>query len=115
MRKLFRWSWVVVLFFLQTKIFAQGLGNSPYSAIGLGELLSSAYSPNNGMGDAGVSSANPLYINALNPALLARNRYTMFDVGVIGQYKGLQDSKQNQRDFGGNLGYLALSFPVAPK
>lgn len=115
MRKLFRWSGVVVLFFLQTKVFAQGLGNSPYSAIGLGELLSPAYSPNNGMGDAGVSSANPLYINALNPALLVRNRYTMFDVGVIGQYKGLQDSRQNQRDFGGNLGYLALSFPVAPK
>ncbi len=115
MRKLFQWSWVVGIFFLQTKVFAQGLGNSPYSAIGVGELLSPAYSPNNGMGDAGVSSANPLYINSLNPALLARNRYTMFDVGVIGQYKGLQDTKQNQRDFGGNLGYLALSFPVAPK
>lgn len=115
MRKLFQWSWVVGMFFLQTKVFAQGLGNSPYSAIGVGELLSPAYSPNNGMGDAGVSSANPLYINSLNPALLARNRYTMFDVGVIGQYKGLQDTKQNQRDFGGNLGYLALSFPVAPK
>ncbi|MFN8347926.1 MAG: hypothetical protein U0X91_23175 [Spirosomataceae bacterium] len=115
MRKLFRWSGVVVLFFFQTKVFAQGLGNAPYSAIGVGELLSPAYSPNNGMGDAGVSSANPLYINAINPALLARNRYTMFDVGVIGQYKILQDTKQNQRDFGGNLGYLALSFPVAPK
>lgn len=115
MRKLFQWSWVVGMFFLQTKVFAQGLGNSPYSAIGVGELLSPAYAPNNGMGDAGVSSANPLYINSLNPALLARNRYTMFDVGVIGQYKGLQDTKQNQRDFGGNLGYLALSFPVAPK
>lgn len=115
MRKLFQWSWVVGMFFLQTKVFAQGLGNSPYSAIGVGELLSPAYSPNNGMGDAGVSSANPLYINSLNPALLARNRYTMFDVGIVGQYKGLQDTKQNQRDFGGNLGYLALSFPVAPK
>jgi len=115
MRKLFRWSGVVVLFFLQTKVFAQGLGNSPYSAIGVGEFLSPAYAPNSGMGDAGVSSANPLYINSLNPALLARNRYTMFDVGVTGQYKGLQDTKQNQRDFGGNLGYLALSFPVAPK
>ena len=115
MRKLFRWSGVVVLLFFQTKVFAQGLGNSPYSAIGVGELLSPGYSPNNGMGDAGVSSANPLYINAINPALLARNRYTMFDVGVIGQYKGLQDTRQNQRDFGGNLGYLALSFPVAPK
>lgn len=115
MRKLFQWSWVVGMFFLQTKVFAQGLGNSPYSAIGVGEFLSPAYSPNNGMGDAGVSSANPLYINSLNPALLARNRYTMFDVGVVGQYKGLQDTKQNQRDFGGNLGYLALAFPVAPK
>jgi hypothetical protein len=115
MRKLFQWSWVVGMLFLQTKVFAQGLGNAPYSAIGLGELLSPGYAPNNAMGDAGVSSANPLYINSLNPALLVKNRYTMFDVGVIGQYKSLQDTKQNQRDFGGNLGYLALAFPVAPK
>ncbi len=114
-RKLLRWSWVVGVFFLQTNGFAQGLGNAPYSAIGLGEVLSKGYSANAGMGDAGVSMSLPLYINPLNPALLARNRFTMFDVGVIGQYKVIQDSKQNQRDFGGNIGYLALSFPVAPK
>ncbi|NBB19131.1 hypothetical protein GVN20_07175 [Runella sp. CRIBMP] len=114
-RKLLQWSWVLGVLFLQTNVHAQGLGNAPYSAIGIGELLSRGYSPSNAMGDVGVSASNPLYINSLNPALLVRNRYTMFDVGVIGQYKSLQDSQQNQRDFGGNIGYLALSFPVAPK
>jgi len=115
MRKLFKWSWVVGVFFLQTEGFAQGFGNSPYSALGVGELLSPAYASNNSMGDAGVSYGSPLYINALNPALLAKNRFTTFEVGVGGQYKGLQDTKQSQRDFGGNLAYLALAFPVAPK
>lgn len=115
MRKLFQWSWVVGAFFIQTNVQAQGLGNAPYSAIGVGELMSPGYAPSNGMGDAGVSSANPLYINSLNPALLVTNRYTMFDVGIVGQYKGLRDAKQAQRDFGGNIGYLALSFPLAPK
>ncbi|MEZ4902934.1 MAG: hypothetical protein R2822_14865 [Spirosomataceae bacterium] len=115
MRKLCKWSGVGVLFFLQIQVNAQGFGNSPYSAIGVGELLSPAYSSNNSMGDAGVSYGSPLYINALNPALLAKNRYTTFEVGVGGQYKGLQDTKQSQRDFGGNLAYLAIAFPVAPK
>lgn len=115
MRKLFQWSWVVGVLFIQSNVLAQGLGNAPYSAIGAGELMSPGYAPNNGMGDAGVSTANPLYINSLNPALLVTNRYTMFDVGVVGQYKGLRDAKDAQRDFGGNISYLALSFPLAPK
>jgi hypothetical protein len=115
MRKLFQWSWVVGALFIQSNVIAQGLGNAPYSAIGVGELMSSGYAPTNGMGEAGVSNANPLYVNSLNPALLAANRYTMFDVGVMGQYKGLRDAKEAQRDFGGNISYLALSFPLAPK
>ena len=92
---------------------AQGLGNSPYSALGMGELYGNAFAPNLAMGGTGVSTANGFYINALNPALLIRNRYTTFDVGVIGQYHILQDPRQRQKEFGGNLGYLALSFPAA--
>lgn len=114
--KTVRWCGVVVgVFFLQSNAFSQGLGNAPYSAIGLGDLMSKGYAPNNAMGDAGVSTANGFYINSLNPALLVRNRYTTFDVGVVTQMKSLQDLRQNQRDVGGNLGYLALSFPAAPK
>jgi hypothetical protein len=106
---------LVVAFLITSKISAQGLGNAPYSALGIGELYSNGFAGNNGMGDAGVSSANGMYINPLNPALLVRNRFTNFDVGLLGNYKILKDSRQQQREFGGNLGYLALSFPAAPK
>ncbi len=95
--------------------FSQGLGNSPYSALGLGQLYSNAFSPNNAMGDAGVSTSNFFYINALNPALLVRNRYTTFDVGIVGQYHTLKDPRQSQKEFAGNLGYFALAFPASPK
>ncbi len=98
-----------------TQTTAQGLGNSPYSALGIGELYSTAYAPNNATGDAGVSSANGFYINSLNPALLFRNRFTTFDVGISGQYKVMANQTQSQKEFAGNLGYIALSFPVSPK
>lgn len=106
---------VVAAFLFTSQLFAQGLGNSPYSALGIGEQYSSGFATNNGMGDVGVSSANGLYINPMNPALLVRNRYTTFDVGLLGNYKVLKDIRQQQREFGGNLGYLALSFPAGPK
>ncbi len=98
-----------------TQTTAQGLGNSPYSALGIGELYSAAYAPNNATGDAGVSSANGFYINSLNPALLFRNRFTTFDVGISGQYKVMANQTQSQKEFAGNLGYIALSFPVSAK
>jgi hypothetical protein len=114
LRNLLLGAWLLGLFFVQQSS-AQGLGNSPYSALGLGELYGTGYAPNNAMGDVGVSTANGFYINPINPALLVRNRFTTFDVGVIGQLKTLQDTRQSQREFGGNLGYLALSFPASPR
>lgn len=114
-RSLLKWSVVLGSIFCYHYSHTQGLGNAPYSAIGLGEILEKGYAPNNGMGDVGVSNASGMYINAINPALLVRNPYTTFDVGIITQYKGLQDARQSQRDFAGNLGYLSLCFPVAPK
>jgi hypothetical protein len=98
-------------------VLAQGLGNSPYSALGIGELYSQGNVTNMGMGGLGISNASPFYLNMQNPALLARRtRFTVFEVGLIGQSKSLTQNLngglQNQRDFGGNLGYLALAFPA---
>lgn len=99
---------------------AQGLGNSPYSALGLGELLPAANVTNLGMGGIGVSYASPFYLNSQNPALLARrSRFTIFEVGLLGQQKTLSQirsgDQQTQRDFGGNLSYLALAFPLSSR
>ncbi|GAA4404427.1 membrane protein [Nibrella viscosa] len=99
---------------------AQGFGNSPYSALGIGEVLGQANVTNLGMGGIGVSYASPFYLNSQNPALLARrSRFTIFEVGLLGQSKQLSqrvlDSQQSQRDFGANLSYLALAFPASSR
>jgi len=99
---------------------AQGLGNSPYSALGLGEVLPATNVANIGMGGVGVSYASPFYLNSQNPALLARrSRFTIFEIGLLGQQKTISQLVQNepitQRDFGGNLSYLALAFPLSSR
>lgn len=100
---------------------AQGLGNSPYSALGIGEPYSQANITNLGMGSVGISNANAFHLNLQNPALLARRaRYTVFEVGIIGQYKPQVSqyqagAAQSQRDFGANLNYIALAFPASSR
>lgn len=98
-------------------VLAQGLGNSPYSALGIGDSYSPAHVTNMGMGGVGISNASPFYLNLQNPALLARRtRFTVFEVGLIGQSKGISQTIGNelktQRNAAGNLGYLALAFPA---
>ncbi len=92
--------------------FAQRTGNSPYSRIGLGDIVFPGFAPNQAMGGSGVSFANGIFINNLNPALLARNRSTTFDVGVYGQFRFLKTDKALQREPEGNLNYVSLAFPL---
>ncbi|MEZ0539843.1 outer membrane protein transport protein [Fibrella arboris] len=120
MKKLFLLAAGICLLAPSTVLRAQGLGNSPYSALGLGEILPSANIANIGMGGVGVSYASPFYLNSQNPALLARRtRFTIFEIGLLGQQKTISQLVQNaplvQRDFGANLSYLALSFPLSPR
>lgn len=98
-------------------VLAQGLGNSPYSSLGIGELYSPAHVTNMGMGDVGVSNASAFYLNLQNPALLARrSRFTVFEVGLVGQSKGISqyisNAEQTQTNVAGNLSYVALAFPA---
>jgi hypothetical protein len=104
-------NWSVLI----SKVNAQGLGNSPYSSLGMGELYTDAFASSSGMGQANVSSSSGFEINNLNPALWVRNKFTTLDFGIIGQYKGIRSGADNQRNSGGNLGYVALAFPVAPR
>lgn len=65
-----------------------------------------------GVGVASVFGISGLYINNLNPALLARNKFTVFSMGMNGQGKGLKTTTENQNSFAMNLNYVNLSFPV---
>lgn len=90
----------------------QGLGNTPYSTYGIGERFSDAFAGQQMMGGAGVSYSNGLFINNLNPALIARNRITTLEVGTLIQSKQLKEGNLQQNVVGGNLNYLAMAFPI---
>ncbi|OGX88113.1 hypothetical protein BEN47_09590 [Hymenobacter lapidarius] len=95
---------------------AQGLGNSPYSRIGLGE-----FTPNTGgvrqmgMGGVGLAAPNATNVNELNPALLYYTGRTTFEAGFNGQYKTIKNARASNQSGSGNLGYLALSVPLSTR
>ncbi|MHA8065376.1 hypothetical protein V7S76_01725 [Aquirufa sp. ROCK2-A2] len=90
---------------------AQSILNSPYSYVGMGELDEGHSSSNIMMSGLGVSNSNGIYSSVINPALLARNRYTSFEVGVNTEYKNLQDYRQRQSVFGGNYQSINITLP----
>jgi hypothetical protein len=79
----------------------------------MGELYPLEPATNVMMGGIGVSNSNGIYANAINPALLARNHYTVFEVGVNTELKTLQDYRQKQQVFGGNYESLKLTLPIS--
>lgn len=109
-------SLLIVLFISTTPaVFAQTILNSPYSYLGMGEIQKGENVTNMMMGGIGVSNSNGIYTNVVNPALLARNRWTNLEVGVNTEYKTLQDYRQQQKVFGGNYQSLNLTLPITSR
>ncbi|WP_426058347.1 hypothetical protein [Hymenobacter sp. B1770] len=95
---------------------AQGLGNSPYSRIGLGEFNANTGGVRQmGMGGVGLAAPNSVNINELNPALLYYTGRTTFEAGYNGQYKTVSNANSATRSGSANLGYLAMSVPLGTK
>ena len=95
---------------------AQGLGNSPYSRIGLGEYNANTGGVRQmGMGGVGLAAPNSINVNELNPALLYYTGRTTFEAGYNGQYKTVKNASASSRSGNGTLGYLALSVPLSSK
>ncbi len=112
--KLTAYLFICILSF--TESFAQKesrlYGNSPYSALGIGDIFSGSSIANDAMGGTGLSFGNGITVNTINPALLAKNRYVAFSTGLRGQYKTLTNGILSQSDFGMNLSHFTLAFPV---
>ena len=91
----------------------QGLGNSPYSRIGLGDFTGNLGGVRQlAMGGAGQAAPNTGNINELNPALLVYTPRTMFEAGFNGQYKTVRNATDSYRVGSGTLGYLAFAVPI---
>lgn len=89
--------------------------NSPFSYLGIGEVYSGGTAVNSMMGGLGVANSNGIYINTLNPALLARNRYTVFEMGLNMEGKSMQNDRQRSNTFEGSLNPVMLALPASPR
>jgi hypothetical protein len=95
---------------------AQGLGNSPYSRIGLGDFNGNTGGVRQmGLGGVGLAAPNAANVNELNPALLFYTSRTTFEAGYSGQYKTVKNATASNRSGSGTLGYFALSVPLSSK
>jgi len=90
-------------------------GNSPYSALGIGDVAPSGTIASDAMGGTGLTFGNGIYLNTANPAMLAKNRFVTFNTGMRGQYRSLSDGTNAQTDFGVNLSHIMMAFPLKPK
>ncbi|RSK47978.1 porin family protein [Hymenobacter rigui] len=94
-------------------VLGQGLGNSPYSRLGLGDAsLNAGGVRQMGMGGIGVAAPNSVNVNELNPALVYYTNRTTFEAGFTGQFKTLRNTVSSQRTGSATLGYLALAVPI---
>lgn len=112
-------NFFLVCTFVLTDTYAQKesrlTGNSPYSALGLGDINPAGAIATEAMGGTGLTFGNGIYVNTLNPAMLVKTRFVAFSTGIRGQYKTLSDGRNSQTDFGANLSHVMLAFGMKPK
>jgi hypothetical protein len=63
---------------------------------------------------AGLSAAwqDPYQLNIQNPASLANLQATAFEAGIYAKHSTLQGTSSTDKNWSGNLQYLALGFPL---
>ncbi|MGI4873732.1 MAG: hypothetical protein ACRYFX_21445 [Janthinobacterium lividum] len=91
----------------------QGLGNSPYSRLGLGDNVGNTGGVRQlGIGSTGIAAPNSGNVNELNPALLYYTPRTTWEAGFNAQIKTVRNATASQQVGSGTLGYLALAVPI---
>jgi hypothetical protein len=96
--------------------------NSPYSRIGIGDLVPEGSIRNLGMGGTGVSQSNPDFLNIINPALLINNRarkfdsmYTILDGGIKTELRRISQGSSSQVNGTIDFFSLAYAFPISKR
>ncbi len=109
-----------ITFLLSVLSFAQGLGNSPYSSSGIGDVMNYRGTIRNmGMGYAGSTLGSKEYINFLNPAGLPnmKGKYVdslvKFDVGYTIQYKRFNAGDNSATSLGANIDHISFLLPIS--
>ncbi len=87
---------------------------SPFTAVGIGDIIEVNLAHNQGTAGLGISNGSYWHLNNNNPALLPYNSLTVFSAGFIGVNQTIKSNSLSKTSNGGNLNYLVTAFPVKP-
>jgi opacity protein-like surface antigen len=103
---------ILLLLLFGAQAWAQPKDNSPYSRLGLGDLVPQTIATQIGTGGWGAGYNDMFRLNLLNPASFAFLQSTSFDVGMFAKFARLKGGNEAADIWSGNLGYMALGFPL---
>ena len=113
MRGKIRVFWVVIVILIVGGPCYSQTTQSPYTALGIGDIIQPQIVPNMGMGVSSVAYPSYKNFNLLNPAMFGMRTYlTSFEIGFSGETRSITNDTLNQRNGSGNINYLALAFPI---
>ncbi|WP_421985085.1 hypothetical protein [Roseivirga sp.] len=99
-------------FFLFNQAAAQ-YDQSSYSIIGIGNPNWGGYSQNAAMGGLGISYGSRLFLNNLNPALLASNQEAIFQLGSSFDIRSFsQEGNSTYSSIAGGVKDFGLNLPI---
>ncbi len=107
-----RFCFTALFSFVAILSIAQQKNNSPYSRLGMGNLVNQNFASLNGMSNLAASFQSSTHANLLNPASLPYLTATAFEMGMRVNYANLQSENEETGVWSGSLGYISLAFPM---
>ena len=88
--------------------------NSLYSLFGIGDLQTTSFAKQSGLGRAGVALKSDGFINTLNPSSFTENgaNSVLFDIGLSGYISSYESRGDYVTASDANLDHFAMAFPV---
>lgn len=94
---------------------AQPSFNQPYSIEGAGLFIPQGTSAQAGTAYTGTAISNPLFLNTINPALLARTRSAHFDYSMNWDFNRVTSADESGSSYSPSLNYINFTFPVSQR
>jgi hypothetical protein len=113
MKRRVRYKLITAISLLISNYILAQSSQSPYSALGIGEIIQPSLISNIGMGGFSIAYPNSRHYNLMNPAFQGvKEAFTTFEAGYLGETRSITQYDLSQRNGSGNLLYLGICFPI---
>jgi len=106
---------ILVLVFICMQGVSQKLNSSPYSSLGIGDLVSERSVEEMSMGGVSTSGGDIFNFNLNNPASFSSLIFTTFTIAGENRAYSFKDVTNNDNSSNAFLSYVAIGIPIGPK